>query len=216
MARPKKPSRAKPIVVEGPNEHDRFSLTGIYQNSLVTGFVAFESLEQKLDRIGETAQSIKEQASATLKAIPDTVVDVGPYRYSKRKESPAWPLSCEASNVLGLLDQLRGALAAGDAPACAEIAILLGEAHSRLFVRQREHLALIGLRQARRNAEIAKGRELPIAELRRRHQAVQDELAKQARRGQRPNRRAAYQAAAGRLDLSERSIRTAFLAIDRG
>jgi len=72
------------------------------------------------------------------------------------------------------------------------------------------------MKQAARNAKIAKQRRVSEAELKRRYTAVQDALAAQAKHGKRISRERAYKTAAKRLKLSQIAVKKAFLAIDRG
>lgn len=123
----------------------------------------------------------------------------------------------DAAGQVGLhLAELRRDLDRGSSDLAIVAAFKLGLAVERLEnVAPLQHRALTGARQAKRNAQIAKGRELSDDQLLQRWQAVQDELSKQALRGGRVSRERAYQAAATRLKLSNVAIKKAFLAIDR-
>jgi hypothetical protein len=132
--------------------------------------------------------------------------------YQLPEDAP--PIARDAVEVLNCLE---GVEIDGISPAYKVFyAFKLGRLYERMLVRQLEHRALVGMRKAKRNARIAKSRELSHDELRRRYQAVQDELATASRRGERVSRERAYQTVATRLNLSKESIKRAFLEIDRG
>jgi len=89
-------------------------------------------------------------------------------------------------------------------------AFRLGRAYERMQVRQVEHRALAGLRQAKRNAKIAGDRALTPTQLEQRWQAVQD-----ARDGGNVSRERAYKIVADKLDLTKAAIKKSCQAWDR-
>lgn len=91
------------------------------------------------------------------------------------------------------------------------LAFAAGEAFGKLTVARP---ALIGVRHSNRLAESNRKRKLPDSEIRKRVQAVNDELAAQSRRDERVSRERAYQNVADRLSCSKETVKKAYL--DRG
>jgi hypothetical protein len=226
-------TRLQPAVVESESgtaidygtfanwQHNLYSLSQVWRQPSPSLPTATASLQVLLDRLRGYLRTYVIPAEALRETLPTfqwvtQTADLGdgPQGYLFRA-GPWNGVEHAADMTMQLVNLLRGVIASDHDAQLVLTGLSIGQALAELNSLPNGPAALAGKRQAARNAGIAKSRELPDEQLRERHQAVQAELAAQARRGERPKRKNAYQAVAGRLDVSWQTVRDAFLAIDR-
>lgn len=113
----------------------------------------------------------------------------------------------DAKAILSRVSRVRKMLTTGNYADALPWMYEIGRYAERLIVRSAERDAARGQKQAFRNGQIARARALTDSDLKDRFQAVQAELAAQAKRGDRISRERAYAAVANTLDLTPAAIK---------
>jgi hypothetical protein len=132
-------------------------------------------------------------------------IDIGEGLQSFSIPSDAPPLVDDALDLLG---QITFALSPKiDHESKLIAAVRIGQLFERLQVRAVEHFALIGRNAVKQKRKTAEKNRTPESELKKQFDAVQKELAKQARRGKRVSRAAAYKTLARRFEIEPETLK---------
>lgn len=151
------------------------------------------------------AERIRPYLSPPSKGDRLITIDIGAGLESFALAADAPPIATDAANLLGEITFVESANI--DAETRLVAAIRIGQKLERLRVREVEYHALKGRQMDERNRGIAEGNRLTNEELKKQHEAVSLELARQARTGKRINRARAYAAVAAKFDIQPDTLK---------
>jgi hypothetical protein len=196
--------------------------TGIYTREVTTERVTADNLREVVKPALESAmdsrkwavsserlEELLSEAERVCRLIAETIdrcID-DPKAWDSKTMGDQGEVRRDAGLLRVAIDGVRVHIKCGKLLEALPLMFDVGAIRARIEVRPFERFAANGIKQADRNRDIAEKNRTPESELKKQFDAVNSELAKQARRGKRVSRAAAYKTLASQFDIEPDTLK---------